>query len=109
MIRLLRAAAGAARLGHRVPAGLGRACSTERWELPRARRGRTCTCPPRRHAAPCPPTPFPVPVLPPFPTPLFLSFSLSCPPSRYLLPIIALKRLAPGKLGALLEGEFKHR
>lgn len=27
----------------------------------------------------------------------------------YLLPIIALKRLAPGKLGVLVEGEFKHR
>lgn len=27
----------------------------------------------------------------------------------YLLPIVAFKKAMPGKLGALIEGEFKHR
>jgi hypothetical protein len=27
----------------------------------------------------------------------------------YLLPIVALKKAMPGKLGTLVEGEFKHR
>ena len=27
----------------------------------------------------------------------------------YLLPIVAFKRALPGKLGNLIEGEFKHR